>query len=162
VSSHTVCLGKPRHRYCCALGTVVPILVLLVASVGATEAPENRARTHVVTTYTRYHIPAAERPAVEQQALDGSADAAFRLYLNLDLEDAKLEEKIFWVTIAAENGSVGAQHMLGRYLARTSKDPRLRLRARYWFKRAADGGDDGALSELREIEAASPKTSGKH
>jgi TPR repeat protein len=161
VNDQTTRPSVARQRYCCALSAAFLMPILLVPSVAVTEPPENRPQVNSVTTYTRYHIPDAERPALEQLALDGSADAAFRLYLNLDLENAKLEEKIFWVTIAAENGSVGAQHMLGRYLARTSKDPRLRRRARYWFKRAAHGGDKYALDELGEIEATAPEAPGK-
>jgi TPR repeat protein len=143
-----------RRRNCGAPTVAFLTVVLFAPSAGGTDAPKAEPRIDAVDSYTRYHIPAEERPTVEQQALDGSAEAAYRLFFSLDVEqNARLEEKLFWVTIAAENGSVGAQHMLGRYLALTSKDPRLRRRARFWFKRAAESGDPYALDELKEIEA---------
>jgi TPR repeat protein len=97
------------------------------------------------------HIRAADIPGLEHQALLGDGNAALRLadyydYLQLDYSKA-----MYWMQIAAEDGSPTGQynyaHMLdddSRAGAMGQTDAKSRelakLRARYWFNEAAKHG----------------------
>jgi TPR repeat protein len=94
-------------------------------------------------------LPPAELAATERAALDGSADDALRLYFHHEFRAVDSYggvESLFWLTVAAENGSVNAQYLLGRTLLGNS-DPKLRRRARFWLRRAADAG----LAHAKEL-----------
>lgn len=98
-------------------------------------------------------IPSGEYASVEQQALEGSPDAAHRLAVQYEAL-MQYTETIFWGTIAAENGSQVGAYNVGFRLAH-SPDAKQRLRGRYWLKKvAATGGDTGRLatSFLRELD----------
>jgi TPR repeat protein len=76
--------------------------------------------------------------------------------LGVDVEpDPKLEDLFFWATVAAENGSVGAQAILASWYT-NSKDARLRRRARFWLRRSAEGGNPHAAWELENVAAYAP------
>ena len=97
------------------------------------------------------HIKAADIPALEHQALLGDGSVALRLadyydYLKLDYSKA-----MYWMQIAAEDGSPTGQYNYGHMLADDERagamgqtDAKVRelakLRARYWFSEAAKHG----------------------
>jgi TPR repeat protein len=97
------------------------------------------------------HIKAADIPELERQALLGDGNVALRLadyydYLQLDYSKA-----MYWMQIAAEDGSPTGQYNYGHMLADDSRagamgqtDAKARelakLRARYWFSEAAKHG----------------------
>lgn len=98
-------------------------------------------------------VPTVEYIEVEQQALDGSAEAALRLERQYAMT-ARYSEAIFWATIAAENGSSLGVYQLAYTLA-YSPDPKQRQRARYWLKKLiAAGGELGkdAKSLLKDLD----------
>lgn len=99
-------------------------------------------------------VPAKEYPALVQDALAGSGDAAFRLSVHYSMT-ARVSEEIFWATIAAENGHQIAAFNLGAQLA-NSPNPKQRLRARYWLKKVVSSRDqqlsDSAKGVLKTLD----------
>lgn len=57
-----------------------------------------------------------------------------------------LNESFYWMTIAAENGSVMGMYSLGQFL-RARGDPLSKTRARYWFERVVKEGQQPLASE---------------
>jgi hypothetical protein len=88
-------------------------------------------------------------PTIGEKAIDGDPEAAQRLCSFYHLRGDRTQA-IYWATIAAENGSVAGQYNLG-FLLRDDPDPRNQRRARYWLKRAAEGGDETAAALLKEL-----------
>jgi TPR repeat protein len=89
----------------------------------------------------------------EEALLRGSQDAAMRLLsaLTSEFKNNELDPKVieFWLSIAAENGSPNAQHAYAQILWKaSSKNPLLRLRARFWANRSAEQGFQPAKTLL--------------
>jgi TPR repeat protein len=89
--------------------------------------------------------------AVEKQALEGSSDAALRLYQFYRKVVLNEETATYWAQIAAENGNVVGQYAFGLYLLERD-DSKSALRARYWLGRAADQGNPRARSVLERLK----------
>jgi hypothetical protein len=87
---------------------------------------------------------------LQDKALKGSPEAAYRLYFYYAIYRKDHSEKLYWVRIAAENGYPGGEYALGFEL-RNDPDPRNRQRARFWLKRAAKHGEKLAASLLKEL-----------
>ncbi len=90
-------------------------------------------------------IAEVEIPGVERAALAGSPGAALKLALHFDLVKMSQAKYLYWITIAAENGSPIGEYSLGTILAGKSGDNN-RLRAIYWLRRAKSDGDTGCES----------------
>lgn len=113
----------------------------------------NKPDENVLSPIAGVVVPADEYAEVERQALAGSSEAAFRLARQYE-STARYVEAIFWGSIAAENGSQVGAYNLGYTLA-GSPDPKQRIRARFWLRRAAEGGGETgrlAASFLKELD----------
>lgn len=93
------------------------------------------------------------------QALEGAGADALKLALTIPAED--LSGRLHWLQISAQNGSVEGMRRLGVALAELSDATYARahhLRARFWLRRAMDGGDTEAPGLLQQLspEPAAP------
>jgi TPR repeat protein len=141
-----MCLMISANARSAAFGALAILSVLAARSSGGEQAQDQQGEQAVVhpgrSTATLLFLSDAERASLEIQALDGSSDAAFRLYLfhaTRGPEDRKPQEEFHWATIAAENGHPSAQHSLARILferAEEAKDGPLFRRACYWLKQS--------------------------
>ena len=86
------------------------------------------------------------------RALAGDGDAAWRLceyYAFIKYDQASA---LKWMTVAAEDGNVSGQYNLAHEYEGAFDKSRLDLKkARYWYQRAADGGDVDAKRKLAEL-----------
>ena len=95
-------------------------------------------------------IPEPDLPKLEADALSGSQEAAFRLYLFYEFVRLDPKQSLFWVTISAENGHPVGQYNLGVKLT-NDKDLRNRQRALFWLRRSADQGNQRAVELLHQL-----------
>ena len=91
-----------------------------------------------------------DMPRLEQDALSGDAESAFRLANYYESASADKQNTLYWLTIAAENGSANAQYKLGLELAH-EEDKTSRVRAIFWLRRAEESGVSPANSFLKEL-----------
>ena len=98
-----------------------------------------------------FAVTARDILALRARALSGSGEAALRLsrYYGFVLHDAKAE--VYWLQIAAENGSSLAQLDYAYKLAE-GRNPDDQSRAMYWAREAlkSDANADAARAFLRE------------
>jgi TPR repeat protein len=97
-------------------------------------------------------IPQNELPEQEDEALNGSSEAALRLSQFYDMVKMDSKKGTYWAQIQAENGSADGQYNYGFHLY-NDPDPNSRLRARYWLGLAAKNGQPLATSLLQEMDA---------
>ena len=112
----------------------------------------------------KYVIPASEIPRLEEEALRGSAESAYRLgmFHSMIMLDRKASE--YWLTVAAENGSILAMYNLAVTL-QSRPDPHAKPRARFWLEQVVKAGESPlaapAAERLRELgstkEAVDPR-----
>jgi TPR repeat protein len=97
-------------------------------------------------------IPAEEVARTQEEALQGSPDAAFRLAAHFgSLENES--QQIHWLQIAVENGNLPARFFLAETLSRQD-DALNRIRARFWYKKIiADGPSDQSAKAMEELAA---------
>lgn len=115
-----------------------------------------------------FKITEIERLKLEEKALLGSPDAAFKVFQHYDGYEGNASESLFWVQIAAENGNVHGQYTYGYILSYdilsqkpdyTQQEIMRRLkRAQFWLEKAEKGGIAEATGILHEIEDYSAKT----
>jgi len=84
---------------------------------------------------------------LEKAAGQGHIDAA----LALARSPRSAEDRLRWLTLAAEGGQTEAQYELYRFIMRTSPDAGQAEVALDWLRRAADGGAAGAQFELGRL-----------
>jgi len=92
----------------------------------------------------------AESEDLTQIALDGSSDAALKLFW-ASLDNGKMEDALYWAQIAMENGSEVGRHNYASLLVQKG-DARSLSRAKYHLTKLAAGGDRDAAVLLREAE----------
>ena len=91
--------------------------------------------------------------SLEAVALQGNGDAADRLFEFYFFCVSNKSKALHWLSIAATNGNVSAQHCMGQYyLGEVYRDPVDVNKAIYWFKQAAAKGDTNAFHRLEELE----------
>ena len=98
-----------------------------------------------------FMIAKADLPKFKTEALEGSPDAAFKLYQFYEFVQLDAKESLYWITISAENGHPIGQHNLA-YMLMDDPDLNSRLRARYWAKQSVRNGNKDALELLKEID----------
>ncbi len=121
-----------------------------------------------------HYLREDEVKRLQEQALKGSPDAAYRLWGYYEFTNKRdLEKRDFWEVIAAENGDAFSQYNYGVRLS-MNKDPINKIRARFWWKKAAAKGrnwskkflewakesnklPDEILDEIKKIEASVKK-----
>jgi hypothetical protein len=96
-------------------------------------------------------IPSADLPTIEKQALEGSPDAAQRLYRYYRKVALNSEAAVYWAQIAADNGDATGQYAFGLELLER-KDEDSAVRAKYWIRRAAEQGNSRARDVLDRLE----------
>ncbi len=69
-------------------------------------------------------------------AMQGSPEAAFRLYEYFSSPDTELKDGLFWAIISAQNGHQGAPAVTGKLLLKSS-NPQDRERAQFWLRKAS-------------------------
>ena len=69
-------------------------------------------------------------------AMQGSPEAAFRLYENFSGPDTELKDGLFWAIISAQNGHPGAPVVIGKLMLKSS-NPQDRERAQFWLRKAS-------------------------
>jgi len=101
-----------------------------------------------------WELAPAEILRLKEDALNGSGEAAQRLwefYAGIALD---MPESEYWVTIEAEDGSVLGMYSLAQYL-RDKGDPACTIRARWWFERVVKSGQqplaDAAAKRLKDM-----------
>jgi TPR repeat protein len=62
----------------------------------------------------------------------------------------RISEAIFWATIAAENGHQGGMFNLGYQLSQ-SRDPKQRLRARFWLNKLVLSGNKDMRERAQDV-----------
>jgi TPR repeat protein len=97
-----------------------------------------------------------ERHALQQAALNGDNDAAYKLGLTLPAS----AEREHWLWLAAARNHTASQFSLWQFIAESR--PQDALVANYWLHRAAMGGDPKAKEEanrldLKPVLAQAPK-----
>jgi TPR repeat protein len=112
-----------------------------------------RAMSETVSGNSGFEIPAGEIPGLEKDALAGGAQSAYRLSVYYGLSQNNNEKQLYWLTIAAENGSPAGEYNLGFELAHLGGLQNT-VRAIFWLKRAKRDGEplaEGYLKELGEV-----------
>ncbi len=93
----------------------------------------------------------ADIEKLQQQALIGAPEPALRLHFFYDRIRQDPNESRFWARISAQNGDPVGQCTFGVILNR-EPDPKSRLRAKFWLKRAAESGNLHALKLLMHLQ----------
>lgn len=110
-----------------------------------------------------FYISDSLRTILQNEALQGSKEPAYRIYLYFSLLTNDIEEKLFWLRISAENGDVRGQYAYGFSLLNKDyirlfkrgdfKNSQIaQKRARYWLQKAADAGSVAAKDLLVKLE----------
>lgn len=97
-----------------------------------------------------YALSLSEIEGLENAALDGDGEAAFRLsrhYLMIRLEPQQAKK---WMRIAAENNYPPAYYNLA-FLMRNDPDTASRRRTRYWLQRAIREAPDASAQHARNL-----------
>jgi len=106
------------------------------------------------------YIPGAQLTELERSALAGSAEAALKIANSHLISNGPSDEGLYWMSIAAENGSKDALFKMGAWLELRNGD-KYRIRARYWLERATKEGkaDDAkrAADLLKEMDLEDKK-----
>lgn len=114
------------------------ILIFLAAGNGIAYAQSNQAPLEsekIINVRKDFALSDAEKKLLQEQALDGSPEAALKLGRYFLSTNPLSEDGFYWMSIAVENGSIEAIYSLGAAL-RYADDIRSRRRAIYWLKRA--------------------------
>jgi TPR repeat protein len=130
------------------------VLTLAFALLGTASAQDWWNKPAVTMGNQDMVLSEAEIQSYSQQALQGDIDAAGKLagfYLIVQGNRSEAEK---WYRISAENGSIGAQRGYGEMLIEDSKksqNSQAKIRGMFWLKKAADGGDVFAKTELQKL-----------
>jgi len=99
------------------------------------------------------HQRCEEIPLLERQALAGSGQTA--LYLQSYLSHYGYipgnRDYLYWGTIAAENDYVAVMGVLGSFIWHLDKPTGSEIRGIYWLEKAAKGGDEFAIHNLKSF-----------
>ncbi len=127
-------------------------LLFLVGCVllAAHRSPANNDDWRMINA--KHQIPTHELGAVKSAALEGSADAAQRLYKHYSMLSLDEAQALFWAQISAENGNPQGQHAYG-FMLLQKKDKESTVRATYWIRLAAGQGVSASQELLKSIEA---------
>jgi TPR repeat protein len=129
------------------------LLFLFALLLSALAAPATGDEWNMINA--KYQIPKHELAAVRAAALDGSGDAAQRLYKHYSMLALDEKEAFFWAQISAENGNPQGQHAYGIMLLQDKSDES-RARAVYWIRLAAGQGVSASQDLLDSMRAGRP------
>ena len=96
----------------------------------------------------RWRLSEQTLPKFKQVAMRGSPNAAYKLYEHYTSPHSEPKERLFWATIAAQNGHPKAPYVLGKLMLK-SDQPSDQERAIFWLKKAAAAGDKDAIRLLQ-------------
>jgi hypothetical protein len=96
-----------------------------------------------------------EIPLLEHKALAGSGQIASYLssYLSHYGDSLGGQDRLYWATIAAENGYAYAMGLLGSSLMDGSNVNGCKIRGKFWLEKAASSGDAFALRQLKNVSS---------
>lgn len=126
------------------------LLINPAATFGQVIMTNHEATEKVFPIINDLAIPENDLPHLENEAIEGSPDAALRLHLYYEVAHVDLKKSLFWARIAAENGSPVGQYDLGLKL-QNNPDSRSRKRGNFWLKRAAENGHERALELINKL-----------
>ena len=108
--------------------------------------------TRVRHLNSEYAFTDAQVADYTASALAGDGDAAWRLCLYYKLIKFDGASGLKWMKIAAEAGNLSGQYNLAHEYEGAFDKSMLDLKkARYWYQRAADAGDDDSKRKLSEL-----------
>lgn len=102
--------------------------------------PNIRADSQTATTIT-HNLSSSEAKRLSILAAEGDPKAAFRLGLDAEEREAPIEEQIFWMQIAQENGHSYAMSALSAMYYRMGGEFACR-RSLYWLNKFHDSEID--------------------
>lgn len=92
---------------------------------------------------------------LQKRALAGDPLAAAALQLEFAKKNS--DRELYWTRIAAENGHAVSQYNLAyEYWANGAGSEQDKIRAKFWLRKAADGGDPLAAATLEKLNAGEP------
>jgi TPR repeat protein len=141
-------------RHTLAMALSIPLLMVGPMTKAASQTPSSgggspSAGEQPIMGNQKYVIEPAELPRVQDDALKGSGEAALRLAMFYNFVVLDLNAGHYWLTIAAENGSVMGMYNLGQNL-RAQGDRQSKLRARYWFERVVKEGQQPLAKQAEQ------------
>lgn len=126
---------------------VCVVSVLAVACGGAIAKPERNANEPVLGN-SGLMLSLEDLKALEERAMEGSADAANTLGAHYSVMSVNDTEAWRWYVIGAENGNAGSMYSLW-VIGERSKDPLIKIRAQFWLRRSAELGNERAARVLQ-------------
>lgn len=128
------------------------LLILFLSSLSNILASESKLEDKkAIAINESFNISKEDLPKIKKEALLGSSEAAFKLFNYYELYLYDVEQMMYWLTIAAENGHVYAQYHLAFFLNKIST-PESKFRAKFWAKKAQKNGVKEAKELLQELE----------
>jgi TPR repeat protein len=126
-----------------------------ISSSDTKPADSSNPGTYSMSLNAGFDIPDKDIPALREAALRGSGASALKLaqfYGPLKRDSAR---RLYWLTIAAENGNPVGMHNLaylllhGEHLPEENRDHE--IRARFWLERAVRAGSNRSREMLSEM-----------
>jgi len=131
------------------------IACMAVCAVDAVHADQRAATDEPIRLSASMDLAESQRAQLEAEALKGSPEAARTLANFHFIVRGDREATLRWYTVGAENGDSSCQYALYGLL-KVEPDPSTKLRARFWLKKAADGGLSYAKDEVDRLGEALP------
>jgi|HubBroStandDraft_1064217.scaffolds.fasta_scaffold31324_2 TPR repeat protein len=131
-------------------GVLVMIVAMLCACGTSVSGLDNRP-VKTVGGNEDLVILESDLPAVREQALRGSGEAAKKLSSYYEFVKMDHAAGLYWTTIGAENGDVIEMYNAGVFLTREEGHENT-IRARFWFQRAKAAGVAEAEEQLRKLD----------
>ena len=103
-----------------------------------------------------YRLSDSDLETAKKKALEGDAEAAYRVHLHYKLGKYDTVSSFVWLEIAANHGHASAQYSLGYIYMKVSIFKNLRL-ARFWLKEAEKNGRTTATRLLKMLEESESK-----
>jgi TPR repeat protein len=128
------------------------VIVALLAACGTAASGFDSLAVKTVGGNDDLVIPENELPAVREQALRGSGEAAKKLSSYYDFVKMDYAAGLYWATIGAENGDAVEMYNVGVSLAH-EQGRENDIRSRFWLERAKAAGSTLAEKKLRELDA---------
>lgn len=135
----------------CAVGwAVVQMGPAMPANAADSSPAGSRSTDTPINLNQDFVISALEIHSVEKDALAGSQDAALRLAAYNNFVTLQSDKGLYWLTIAAENGSVTGMYNTGLRLLQ-SRNANDHVRARYWLLKVRQLGTGETLQLTNEL-----------
>lgn len=135
--------------------TAIAICVMYLVCVTSGVAWAQKQGEEPIRLSASMDLTDSQRRHLEVEALKGSPEAARTLANFHFIVRGDREATLRWYTVGAENGDSSCQYTLYGLL-KVEPDPDTKLRARFWLKKAADGGLSYAKDEVNRLGDGTP------